>query len=150
DGRTLAVGTGNHQGTVWLLEAGTGKRVRTLTIPGAHVTSLAFAADGRTLASGQGKDVRLWDVATGATLQTVPGGSEVHQGGELALSPDGRVIACGGPTDGAVRLWDAATGKELRSLPADRHAVYAVAFSPDGQTLASAGSVGAVTLWDVA
>jgi RNA polymerase sigma factor (sigma-70 family) len=146
DGRTLAVGTGNHQGTVWLLDAATGKRLRTFVVPGDHVLSLAFAADGRTLLSGQGRDTRLWDVATGTVLQTLPGGA--YNGHVFALAPDGRVAA-GGDERGVIHLWQTATGTELRALRFGA-AVHAVAFSPDGKALASGGYGKTIKLWDVA
>src|SRR6266545_6344451 len=51
-----------------------------------------------------------------------------------------------------VRLWDVATGQELPSPPGDAEYVEAVAYSPDGKTLAAGlewGS-GGLRLWDVA
>lgn len=134
------MGTGNKQGTVWLLDAATGKRLRTFAVHKDFVHFLEFSADGRTLLSGQHKDSRLWDVATGKVLQTFPGGPILSGSGEG-----------GGNSRGKIHLWHAATGKEVRTLEApDNHEVYALAFSPAGKTLASAGFSETIKLWDVA
>jgi hypothetical protein len=52
--------------------------------------------------------------------------------------------------DGATRLWDTATQQEIGTpLAAGAAPVYALAFSPDGATLATTAS-GATRRWDVA
>src|SRR5262249_46070804 len=62
------------------------------------------------------------------------GEDEIHC---VALSPDGKTVACCGK-DQDVELWEAATGKCIRCLGTDKHRARSVAFSPTGKTLAVA------------
>jgi WD40 repeat protein len=91
-------------------------------------------------------EVKVWEVGTGQEVRTLKG----HTGGvsSVAFSPDGKRLASackrsadaqGKPLAGEVRVWDTATGQEVRTLKGHTGAVWSVAFSPDGQRLASAG-----------
>ncbi|GAB4199905.1 MAG: hypothetical protein Fur006_51000 [Coleofasciculaceae cyanobacterium] len=51
--------------------------------------------------------------------------------------------------DQTVKLWDVSTGEVLRTLQGHSSQVWAVAFSPDGNTLASGSFDQTVKLWDV-
>src|SRR5262249_59197264 len=78
----------------------------------------------------------------------------------VAFSRDGKYLASAGgnefkparndfKTTGEVKLWDVAARAE-RSLKGHTNKVFAAAFAPDSQTLATGGADGTVRLWDVA
>ena len=51
--------------------------------------------------------------------------------------------------DGIVQLWEIVTGKERRAFHGHRGPIEALAFSPDGKTLASGSADTTILLWDV-
>ncbi len=126
------------------------------------VNSVAFAADGKILASGSfDNTIRLWDVAAGnntATMKAVPeisvtvnGSSTVGvavSANSVVFSPDGKTLAVGNG-DSTAGLWDVATHRSIAVLRG--HVCLAtVAFSPDGKIVAVGSSDGTIKLWDVA
>lgn len=143
DGQTLAVGQCSNEGEIQLWNVASGAKQRLLS-HGAPVTSLSIA--GNTLAAGGLLGVvKLWDIATGKeTVKLHDAGGSV-QG--MAVSPDGRTVAGTGHARN-VRLWNLATGRAKAPLLNDGHRD-AVAFSPDGNWLATPG-FGRIWLWEVA
>lgn len=110
------------------------------------VQALSFAPDGKQLASaGNDRVVRIWDVASGEPVATLSG--HRYPVNALAYAPDGRRLVSAS-TDGDMRVWDRASGA-ARALRAEGHAVYALAFAPNG-VLATAGKDRIITLWDTA
>jgi WD40 repeat protein len=67
---------------------------------------------------------------------------------DLALSPDGQLLAAG-DSDGMVKLWDTQLWEKVRTFQVSGGRARYVALAPDGRRLAAASDDGTVKLWDV-
>ncbi len=152
DGRLLAASI-NAGGMVQLFNAANGTPLQQLDSFGGAVRSLAFSPDGKILATAVAEDgVRLWDTPTGRPLRTLPY-PVLAAPGTLAFSPDGTSLAVialssEGPAAssriGVFRVrtgelrWEMSANLGARTVgnPAAR---LALAFSPDGKKLYTAG-----------
>jgi WD40 repeat protein len=176
DGNTLAAGFGFGEpsrssggGGVVLWDVAARRRLADGPLPVKEglVLDVAFSPDGETIAAGFGHPSRisgggvvLWDVA--ARRRLTDGPLPVGEGfvTSVAFSPDGKTLAAGfgdparSPGGGGVVLWDVAARKRLADgpLPVKEGSVLGIAFSPDGETIATGfgESSGGVVLWDVA
>ncbi len=156
DGRMLASANEN---TISLWEIHTGREVVTHTEHSENITTLVFSPDSKVLASGsEDNTIRLW-TATAGKLLFLPLTGHAGDVTSIAFSPDSKVLASGS-TDNTIRLWSATSGQHLATLEEQiewgvvthkGHTgdVTAVAFSPDGTTLASGDRDNTILLWDI-
>ena len=99
----------------------------------ATVYSVAFSADGQTIATGSDDGtVRLWDRASGNEIANRPPAHEPNRAvRSVVFSPSGDQLVSGG-NDGTVRMWNSRTGQQIIWPAVDRTPVMSVAFNPAG------------------
>src|SRR5579859_1969711 len=160
DGKILAAGGQDPFLQLW--DAASGKPLKTLKSKDEtrdfNLRTIAFSPDGALVAK-DGPPLVVWDVATGKPLYEKWVFNSKDAGGgaaAIAFSPDGKMLAAGDAL--SLQLLNASSGAQLKvlvdtasssALP-ETTATRSLAFSADGQTLASAGPANAVTLWTVA
>jgi tetratricopeptide (TPR) repeat protein len=148
DGKHLI--SAGQQTRLWdlaTLEAGSNLATEPLRLPFLP-EKLAISPDGKLLASWEGTDVKLWELATGQRLATIPLKPGVKWAG-LAFSPEAKTLAIG-CYDGSLTLWDVPTQRVRAALQADRDRMQYMVFSPDGKLIAAGGEHGWVQIWDAA
>jgi WD40 repeat protein len=127
-----------------------------------HTTHvLRVSADGRLLASADHPnaeathpEVTVWDLHKNRPLHALRPRPEGLRASDLALSPDGSLLAAvggnSGLREGFVMVWDTATGREKAHRAGLAHAPVCAAFAPDGRSLVTGDAGGAVRVWEMA
>jgi WD40 repeat protein len=154
DGRHVLTGCADGGARLWDLAVPETpfrdvKKINALLLAFSRDTSRVFVGGG----IGGGKEASLCETRTGKRLLTLPGITGLDQ---VAISPDGRTLATarrdrarpGVP--GRVSLWSAASGTRLGKELVHPDYVAALAFSPDGATLATGCADGKVRFFKAA
>ncbi|HEX8709177.1 MAG TPA: WD40 repeat domain-containing protein [Pyrinomonadaceae bacterium] len=152
----LVTQRGRKRLKVW--DVSTGRVNREYTGNDNQISAVAFSLDGSRIAAGdRGSKAWVWETATGrlvARFET----KQNDEISELALAPDGKLLATIGEggcywtntCNTKVKLWDVEAGrlKATLSLPSLENVIFSkLAFSPDGKTLATVLEWKAA-LWD--
>ena len=163
-GRTYACA--GDDGAVLLFDANTGELLHALKVPnGGQVSDLRYSPDGETLAASDGRDICFYSVNTGELQKTITGYSEVLI--TAIYAPNEKTVA-DLDWDGIVRMWDVDTRQLLKTFSAvgqvghsgqsvgaisrsrsSESYIRAIAYSPDGATLACGTSDATILLWNV-
>ena len=141
-------------------QVGDGKQMQTLVVkpdPSAPiyaflVRAVAFSHDKTQFANGSHTgEVNVWEVKSGKHISRLVGSrGEIKS---LAFNLSDSLLAVG-DSDDVIRIWDLKVAGEPRILRRDPGKdlpgwIYAVAFFPNGNTLASGGFHAGVILWDL-
>lgn len=127
-------------------------RLRSVKIampPLTAVTALAFRGDARLLGVGTAGRVVVWDRVEMRPVLRLDTAGNVHA---IAFSRDGKRVAIGGglpARPGFVQVYSVPDGTRLHDFEGHEDTVYAVALSPDGARVASAGFDARIRFWSL-
>ena len=147
DGSTLLAG-GNRDSVLWWNLLAPSEAPLRIAGKGA-----LFSHDGSVVVTLHDRSIKLWNPTTRSLKAEFPIAADFGFGTPLALSDDGGILAAGSnpivETENAIRLWDTHNGKLLGVCKGHTQGVRWLAFSPDGETLASVSDDSTLRFWNV-
>lgn len=146
NGRYLASASGD--GTVQVWNAATGELIftygqRSHTISPSPWNTVAWSPDNTRLAIGGARGAFVFDALTGKSITSYNTQGVVH---DVAWSPSGQYLALA--VNSQVQVRNMTTQQSVYIFSGDSQSALAVAWSPNGQRIASGSGDGMVSVWD--
>lgn len=146
DGRRVVKGCFHRRLTVW--DVPDNKLLRRIDLPDAYSrVPIALSPDGKRIAAGGGRNVRIFDCESGESLGVLE--AETRPGSGMCFTPDGQTLVIGTVSDALV-IWHMAAERLQRNIEAHAGEIWALDCSPDGLRFATGGFDGSVAVWSVA
>ena len=147
DGISLLAGAGGDSVLWWNLQDPSEAPVR---IEGKRAL---FARNGNVLVTLHDGSVKAWNAKSRSLKADFQVEADLGFMTPMVISDDGNILAIGSnpltDADNAIRLWDTRSGELLGVCRGHTQGVMSLAFSPDGETLASSSSDSTLRFWDV-
>lgn len=151
-GNMVAAGGLDNKVTVFPLGSGEEEpaaRKRTVATHTSYMSACLFPNTERQLLTGSGDgSCALWDVESGALLQSFHAHAADVSALDLAPSDTGDTFVSGG-CDRSVLVWDMRSGHAVQAFDAHGSDVSSVRFHPSGDSLASGCDDALVRLFDL-
>ena len=148
DGQTIATGGDDGKLKVW--NATSGFCQVTFSEHSAAISAVEVSKQGQILFSASlDGTVRAFDLVRYRNFRTFTSNSPV-QFTCLAVDPSGEIVVAGGSGEAfELYVWSVQTGKIVEILPGHDGPIAALAFSPNGERVASASWDGTARIWDL-
>ncbi|GJE99607.1 WD40 repeat domain-containing protein [Phanerochaete sordida] len=149
DGQHVGSGVNDKVALVW--DVKTGDVVHRLEGHEEDVNYAAFLPDGTQIATRSDDSLRIWNASSGDLLHTI---TDLEQSGwytEVIFSPDLSRLATRSDAsreDTAVVILDCRTGERIATLR--KRYIHCMAFSPEGDRIATGSRDGRACVWDAA
>lgn len=147
DRRWLASGSADGSVCIWNLASGL--LSYSLLAHDVPTRALIFTPDSSLLISGGDEHIRIYQARAGELYRTLSAQAEDVLA--LVMRADQKYFASSG-RNGQIHLWEdrsIVTGSPIGAFIGHTGAVQTLAFSPDGQSLASGGSDRTIKLWSM-
>ena len=112
-----------------------------------------FSRNGKVLITLHDRSIKVWNPQARSLKVELPVETDLGFATPLALSDDGTILAVGSnpmtEVENAIRLWDLRSGKLLGVCKGHTQGVRWLAFSADGETLASVSDDSTLRFWNV-
>jgi WD40 repeat protein/tetratricopeptide (TPR) repeat protein/energy-coupling factor transporter ATP-binding protein EcfA2 len=142
---TVAPFTSSESVLVRVVDAGTGRLIRTLTGHNGPVMSALYSPDGRRIVTaGSDGIARIWDAEGEGSISI---GTLGYPRSFASWRPDGQRVVVANE-DGSVEVADARSGEVLVTLRGHSNAVSHARYSADGRRLVTAGRDQTARVWD--
>lgn len=131
------------------VQVGTAEPARAVVMPQiafSTAQTVGFSPDGELIVTGDGNNIRLWDVATSRLLRVLKGHASNIKMAEF--TPDGSRIVSVDWMEATAKVWNAETGNLLLSFRAyQSRFIEGVSLSPDGSRLLTTNG-SSIKMWD--
>lgn len=146
DGRFLA--SGGDDRTIHLWRLPDGARINVLELHTSKISAIAFTPDSNYLVTASwDRTVGIWRLPEGTLVEVME--EEVGRVTALAVSPniEALMVATTTDADPEIRIWGLPDSGLLYNLAGHSKVISCLAFSPDGEILASGDWEGQIYLW---